>query len=206
MIYTKVLALGSVFAGLGFLLWSYKKLHRITAWLIGAGAFILTVAIVPWRNALAGIVGTPAGLVWLTGLTVASAIAFMFEAVAKHKHHRIRTPVIAATLGVTLVLAIADVSDMLSSLGKSTSGTGTALSTAVRKIHSGAAAKAVPKDHRYLILAAGVSVVVALIVLGIRMDKKRKPEPAATRMLPGRRALPSGGPRTAVAPRGRARR
>lgn len=181
MVYANVLALGVVVTGLGFLLWAYKKLHRITAWLIGAGAFVLTLAIVPWRDALAGMVGSASALVFLFGLTACGCIAFAFEAIAKHKHHRIRTPVIAATLGVCLVLAIADAQLMLASIGKSTSSTGTALSAAVRKIHSGAAARSETTDHRYVIVALGIGLLIAIIVFAIRMDKRKTTrQPAAT--------------------------
>jgi hypothetical protein len=204
VVYTEVFALGLVLFGLGAVLWAYKKLHRVTAWLMGAGAFILTVAIVPWRDALAGLVSTPTGLVVLTGMTIASGIAFLFEAIAKHKHHRIRTPVVAATLGVTLVLAIADGSAMISSLGKSTSGTGTALSVAMKRIHSGAAARAVPKDHRYAIVALGVGMVIALVILATRIEKKKSKADTEIKkgigrrrgLPPGRRAIPTGGKAT----------
>src|SRR5271156_3583507 len=105
-------------------------MHRVSAWLLGAGAFVCTVAIPVWRNALAGLVQTGAGLVVLTFLTVAAIVAFVFEAIMKHKHHRIRTPVIAVTLGIVLVLAIADFSAMLASFGQSAGSTGDALAAA----------------------------------------------------------------------------
>ncbi len=205
MIYKDPLALGLVFTGLGFLLWGYRKMHRFTAWFIGVGSCFLTVAIVPWRNALASLVGSTSALVVLLGLTVAAIIAFGFEAVAKHKHHRIRTPVIAATLGVVLVLAYADGSLMVASLGKSTTRTGTAFSAAAKTIHSGAAAKAAQGDHRYLPLVLGAGVLFAVVALGIRMDKKKTSGPAA---ITGRRpsAPLSIAPRPAALARGKARR
>jgi hypothetical protein len=204
VIYPSVLALGVVAIGLGCTLWAYKKLHRIAAWLMGFGAFVLTVAVVPWRNALAALVASPSGLVVLFGVTAVAFICFVFEAIAKHKHHRIRTPVIAATLGVTLVMAYADLNVMLASLGKSTSTTGSALSAAVKTIRSGAAAKAATHSHDYVILALGVGLLVAIVFLGIRLDAKKS---AAGHPILGRRpgALPPVRPLGALT-RGKARR
>lgn len=192
---------GALLLTAGGALWAYHRLPRPQAWLMGAGAFIVTVAVVPWHNALAAVTQTATGQVWLAVLTLAAVIGFWFEAVLKHKHHRVRTPVIAATLGVLAVLVWADYHAMLASLSQSTTATGSALSSTVETIHSGAAAKAAGTgSHQWLVVAAGAAVVVVLVLLARRLEK-RKPA-AAEEQAPkrgriasailGRRALPSG--------------
>lgn len=187
-------ALGAMLAGLGVALWAYRKLPRVHAWLIGAGCFVLTLAIPLWRNSLAGLVSGSTGSMWLLGIVAVTTLGFWLEGVLRHKHHRIRTPVIAATFGVCLVLAIADAGNMVASLGKSTTRTGAALSAAVNGIHSGRSAHAVAPNERLMIVGAGIAIVVLVIFIGIRMDK-RKPSSAATgaRAVEGAHPGPLGG-------------
>lgn len=172
------LALGFALTGLGITLWAYKKLPRVHAWLISCGAFVLTLAIPLWRDSLAGLVSSPVGSMWLLGIVAVTTIGFWLEGILKHKHHRIRTPVIGAMFGVCLLLAIIDLPNMVASLGKSTNRTGTALSAAVHSVHSGRAAHMVAPNERLMIVAAGVAIVVLVIIAGVRIDK-RKPAAAA---------------------------
>lgn len=198
-----VLALGCL--GIGLLLWSYKKGPRFVAAFIGAAGFGFTIAIPPWRDALASVTQSGPALVILLFLTVGSGICFWFEAVRKHKHHRIRTPVVSATFGTVLVLAIANTDLMLSSLGKSFAKTGTTLHHTVAQVHSGAAARGVQPDHRMFILGVGLAILIMIVVVGIRMDK-RKPGGGRGMLPPGPSGARPAARAALAAPRGRAGR
>lgn len=189
MIYTVPLAAGIVTGLIALGLWAYRKLPRAQAALFCVACFTLTVAIVPWLDALAGLSASPAGLTILTGAVILGAVCTWFEVVRKHKHHPVRTPVIAGTFGVALVLAYADGAALISNLGRSTRMTGTALSVAVDRIRDGKAARAVAPDHRMLILAIGIGIIVALVIIALKFEsgKKRPGRPGAgTRRTSGR--------------------
>ena len=179
-------------------LWSYRKLHRVTAWGFGLAAFFLAVGLTPWTDALASLVSTGIGITVLVIVAIVGAFGFHFEANLKHQHHRIRTPVIAVTFGTAIVLTIGSLSRLLRKAAESPSRTGDALGSAISRIQSGKAAHAVPAGHGLFVLAIAAAFLMAMIMFGHRMEKRRKPgaiggAPAAGRRgIPGRSALPAG--------------
>jgi hypothetical protein len=194
MIHTVPLAAGLVAAVLALAFWSYHKVPRLQAALFAVAGFTLTVAVTPWLDSLAGMSATPAGLTVLTGAVLLGAVGTWFEVVRKHKHHRIRTPVIAGTFGVTAVLAIADATALISNLGRSTRMTGSALSVAVERVRDGQAARAVAPDHRLVIAAIGIGIIAALVIIALKFEGGKKGVSRASSRpgLPGRRpAVPA---------------
>jgi hypothetical protein len=199
MIYTVPLVAGLVTGALALALWAYHWLPRLQAALFLAAGFTVTIAVVPWLDALAGMASTPTGLTVLTGAVILGTLATWAEVVRKHKHHKVRTPVIAGTFGVTLVLTIAEGAALVANLGRSTRMTGRALALGVAQIRDGKAARAVAPDHRMVILAIGIGVIVALVVLALKFERGKK---GSSRTL-GRTGV-SGMRRPAAAlPRGR---
>jgi len=177
-------------------LWSYRKLHRVTAWGFGLAAFFLAAGLTPWTDALASLVATGAGITVLVIVAIVGGFGFHFEAILKHQHHRIRTPVIAVTFGTAIVLTIGSLSRLLRKAAESPSKTSDALGSAISRIQSGKAAHAVPAGHGLFVLAIGAAVLMALIMFGHKMENRRKGGgrgmiPAAARPA-GRPALPAG--------------
>jgi hypothetical protein len=196
---TDPLVLGLGAFAIGAALWAYKKMHRVTAWMFGAAAFAITVSVPSWLDSLASLTSTVAGMTGLTVATILLVLGFWFEAIRKHKHHRIRTPVISGLFGIALTLVFADWTKMISSLGTSTSQTGSALSSAMKHVQNGTAAHAVTPNHRALILLLAVAVIAAIVVLAVKLETKKGrgsissgSGPRRTSGGPMRRALTSG--------------
>ena len=205
-IYGFPVALAAIAGAIAVLLWSYRKLHRITAWLFGLAAFLLATGLTPWTDALASLIRTGTGITALIIVLLAGGLGFHFEAILKHQHHRIRTPVIAVVFGTALLLAIASIRRLLSEAAKSPAQAGHAIAISVGRIKSGQAAHAVSAHgHGYPALAIAAAALAALVLLGRKMDKRgrkmdkrgrgRGAVPAVPAALPagrGRPALPRG--------------
>jgi hypothetical protein len=195
MIYPVPLAAGAGALALALAFWAYHWMPRVQAALFCVAGFTITIAVVPWLDALAGMASTPTGLTVLTVAVILGVLAAWAEVVRKHKHHKIRTPVIAGTFGVTLVLAIADGAALIANLGRSTRMTGKALALGVAQIRDGKAARAVAPDHRMVIVAIGIGIIIALVIIALRFEsgKKGRSRPGARPGLPaGRRpAVPA---------------
>jgi hypothetical protein len=174
MIYPVPLAAGVGALALALAFWAYHRMPRVQAALFCVAGFTVTVGVVPWLDALAGMASTPTGLTVLTVAVILGTLATWAEVIRKHKHHKIRTPVIAGTFGVTLVLAIADGAALIANLGRSARMTGAALSMGVGRIRDGKAARAIAPDHRALILAIGIGVIVALVVVALKFEGGKK--------------------------------
>ena len=166
-----ILILGS----LGISLWAYQRGKRSIAWLFGAVAFLLVIAVPLWRNSLASLVSSPKSLAVLGGLTFIGAIAFYFEAIRAHKHHKIRTPVIAIVFGTSLALAIGSLPRLLKQLTRSPGAAGHAMTQSMTQINSGQAAHAVPHQQAMTVVAIGIGAVLALIIAARRTPHGRRP-------------------------------
>jgi cation transport ATPase len=178
-------ALAAIFGGLALAAWAYKRFHRITAWLVALSAFLLAAGVTAWTDALASLIRSGTGITVLIAVLLISALAFYFEAVVKHKHHRIRTPFIGAVFGTAVLLALASLGRLLSEAAKSPANAGRAISTSLAHIRSGQAAAAATGSHGTPVLLTALGIVVALVMVAMRVERRG----------PGRgRGGPSGPP------------
>ena len=182
-------ALAAIAFVAGVRLWSYKKGHRLSAWFFGAAAFGLAIGFTPWTDALASLVATGTGLTVLLIVDVVSGFGFYYEAIRKHMHHRIVTPLMALAFGTALLLTIGSITRLLAKAAKSPSKTSDALGSAVSRIQSGRAAHAVPHGHALTALAIAGAFLMVLIVLGRKFENRKSGGSAA----PAITARPSAG-------------
>jgi hypothetical protein len=197
------IGLALVAGAVGAALYAYGKLPRVQAILFALAAFGAAVGITEWTDALAGLVHTTGGLTALAAVMLVSAIGFWFEVIHKHKHHKIRTPVMSAVFATALVLSIGSVSALGSRGLLSPAKASAAFGNTVARIHSGQAAKAamaMPAGHRNMVLIIGAAVAAGLIILAARLERRggrgRSAASAgrsgAVAASPARRALPAG--------------
>jgi hypothetical protein len=166
-------AMGLLAFMFGAMTWRYRKLHRLSAIGFGLGAFFLAIGVVPWLDALSGLVDSGTGLTVLAIIDLVAGLGFWYEAVQKHMHHRIRTPVTALTFGTALMLTIGNLGRLLTQAARSAGKTARALSQSVHQIKSGQAAHAMPQHQGLVVLAAGAGILMLLIVLGHRHEHGR---------------------------------
>jgi hypothetical protein len=82
-------AWGILTGAAGALLWAHEHhFQRFTAWLFAASAGFLTVGVPPWRDALAGLTTTGAGLTVLGLLALVIFPTFHLEAIRTHRRSR----------------------------------------------------------------------------------------------------------------------
>ena len=198
MIHGYPVALGAIAFVTGAVLWRYKKLHRLSAIGFGLGAFFLAVGVVPWLEALASLTASGTGITVLILVDIVSGFGAWYEAVCKHMHHRIRTPVLMVAFGTAVVLTIGSASRLLREAATSPGKSSAAVGRAISQIQSGHAAHAVPSHHALMILLLACAALVLLIVMAHRMEKgsSKSAGPAAIRggrpAPSGRRAIPAG--------------
>lgn len=185
-------AAGAIIGFLALRLWHYHKMPRITAWLFGISAFLLTVGVTVWLDALAGLTGTGTGLTVLAAVLLIGGISWYFEGVRKHKHHRIWTPVLGIVFGTAVVLGFALWPRILHKAGKTSGKTGEALSQAITQIHTGHAAAAVSGGQQRTVLLMGVAALVVLIVLALRHERSKGKGGTSVPASSGRPARSSG--------------
>jgi drug/metabolite transporter (DMT)-like permease len=171
MIHGYPVAAGAVLGLLAARLWHYHKLPRLTAWLFGLSAALMTIGVTIWLDALVGVTATGTGLTVLLAVLLIGGISWWFEGVRKHKHHRIWTPVLGIVFGTAVVLGIGEWGSLSGQASKSPGKVSGALSQAVQQIRTGQAAAAVPPDHRVTVLLAGLGVVVLLVFLAIHHER-----------------------------------
>jgi hypothetical protein len=187
-----------VFGGLGVTLWLYGHGKRPVAWLLGATSFLLVAAVPAWRNALASLTATPKGVAILAAVAVVGLLAFILEGVLAHKHHPVRTPVVAVVFGTAAALAIGNSTRILRQLAHAPAGTGHALTTTMHQIQSGHAAHAARTGaglHGSAVLVIAVVALLILIVVAVKIENRRPRRPAVSAARKGgiARALGAGG-------------
>jgi drug/metabolite transporter (DMT)-like permease len=212
MIHGYPVAAGAVLGLLAARLWHYHRLPRLTAWLFGLAAGLMTIGVTVWLDALAGLTATGTGLTVLLAVLLIGGISWWFEGVRKHKHHRIWTPVLGIVFGTAVVLGIGEWGALSGQAGKSPGKVSSALSQAVQQVRTGQAAAAVPPNHRVAVLLAGLGVVALLVFLAIHHERTKGKGagavPSGTRppaAIPGGSSRTSGR-RPAALPAGRGRR
>lgn len=167
-------AAGAILGLIGMRLWHYHRMPRVQAALFAASAFLLTVGVTLWLDALAGLTGTGTGLTVLIVVLALGGLGAWFEVVHKHKHHRVLTPLICVVFGVAGVLGIALWQEIVRKSVKTSAKTGQALTQAITQIHSGNAGASMGRGEREEILLAGAGVLAFLVVLGFRHEKGKK--------------------------------
>ena len=193
MIHGYPVAVGAVLGLLAIRLWHYHKMPRITAWLFGLSAALVTIGVTVWLDVLAGLATTGTGLTVLLGVLLIGGISWWFEGIRKHKHHRIWTPVLGIVFGTAVVLGIGEWSALSGQAAASPGQVSGALSQAVSQVRSGQAATAVPPSHRALILLAGLGAVALLVILALRHERGKGKSAGGS-------ALPAAGRRPAALP------
>ena len=191
------IAAGVVLGIIAMRLWHYHKLPRFQAFLFTASAFLLTVGVTVWLDALAGLTATGTGLTVLAVVLLLGGLAFWFEVIKKHKHHVIWTPVVGIIFGTAVVLGFALWPTLVHKAAKAAPKSSAALAQAVTQVQSGRAATALSsgQQHEYLLL--GVGTLVLLVILAFRFEKKKggaKGAPAAITSGRGGSSRPSGRP------------
>ena len=187
----------AICGAVGMLTWAYGKAARITAWAFGLAAFFAAIGITAWLDALAGLTSRGGGLAVFALVLTASGFAFYYEVIRKHKHHRIRTPVVAGIFGTAVVVAIGSISSLTASAGKTPVKAGQALGIAVTQIRSGKAAAAMPPGHQTTVLVMGLAIIGALVFAAVSFERRGKGGRGIAGARPG---LPAGGRRPAALP------
>jgi hypothetical protein len=172
MLHGYPVAAGAIFGLLAIRLWHYKKAPRLTAWLFGLAAGLLTIGVTVWLDALAGLTATGTGLTVLIAVILIGGVSWYFEGIRKHKHHRVWTPVLGIVFGSAIPLAIALFPRMLHKATRVGPGTSSALSQAVSQVHSGGAATALAPGDRLDVLGVGLAALAVLVFLAIRHERK----------------------------------
>jgi hypothetical protein len=180
---------------LALALWAYEKGKRVIAWLVAAAAFLLVIGVPMWRDSLASLITTPRSLGILGGVTVVSGLAFWFEAIRGHKHHRTRSPLVGVVFATSLALTLGSLPRIIRQVTRSPRATSHALSRTMSQIQSGKAAAAISPHQGHTVLIAVAVALVLLVLMARRAEKRRKPGFA-------RAAIPAGGGR-GPAPSGR---
>lgn len=168
------IAAGAILGIIAMRLWHYHKLPRFQAFLFTAAAFLLTVGVTVWLDALAGLTATGTGLTVLAVVLLLGGLAFWFEVIKKHKHHVIWTPVVGIVFGTAVVLGFALWPVLLHKGAKAAPKSGQALAQAMYQVSSGKAANAIPAGQSHTILLMGVGALVLLIIAGFKLEKGRK--------------------------------
>jgi len=190
----------------GVTFWHHEKMPRFQALLIGLAAFLTTIGLTVWSDALASLVQSDLALGFLAATTVVGGICFWFQVVRRHKHHPVLTPLISAVFGTTLVLFFGSLGTIAKRGLLNPMEASQAFSGTVGRISSGKAAQAAmagPGDHRTIVLAIGGAVILGLLILGMKLRGSRKKTPSfggrpggSVPPLPStpgaRRALPAG--------------
>jgi hypothetical protein len=189
-----VAAYGLIAFFAGIMLWRYKKGHRFQAIFLGLAAALFAISVVPWTDALASLTSSGTGLAVLVIVMIVSGFGFWFEAIRKHMHHRIRTPVLAITFGTALVLTIGNAARLVKEAATSPGKTTAALAHAESQIRSGHAAALMPHQQALTYLAIAAGVVILLIVLAARMEKGKGASRGGMPALPPGRSASSSRP------------
>lgn len=168
------IAAGVVLGIIAMRLWHYHKAPRIQAFLFTAAAFLLTVGVTVWLDALAGLTATGTGLTVLLVVIVLGGLAFWYEVIKKHKHHVIWTPVVGIVFGTAVVLGFALWPTLVHKAVKAAPKSSAALAQAVTQVQSGKAATALTagQQHEYLLMGGGA--LVLLVIVAFKFEKGKR--------------------------------
>lgn len=200
------LLLALVVGASGLAFWHHERMPRVQAFLIGFAAFLTTIGLTVWSDALASLVQSDLALGVLAAVTAVGGLCFWFQVIRKHKHHPVLTPLISVVFGTALVLFFGSLGTIAKRGLFNPSKAAQAFSGTVARINSGKAAQAAMAgqgSHRTMVLAIGGAVIIALVFFGMRLRGRKKSSspfggrPGGAPSFPaappgGRKAIPAG--------------
>src|SRR5215472_8222351 len=88
--------------------------HRAGMILFGTAAFLLTLGVIPWQQALATLTDSGAGLVGLLIVALFAAGGVWWESAHQHRERRLRAHVYAVAAGISVLVLIGNSARLLS--------------------------------------------------------------------------------------------